>query len=139
VGVARGGDLGGTDQAREAAAVTFMSQDLRALPRTLRLARAAMQTVRVNVGAAIGIKVAFLFLVLAGVGTLWMAVVADVGATLLVTLFGMRLLRWDDGGRDAGRVARSALPASACRKAGCVRPQSRGPRARSSFQEESCP
>jgi Zn2+/Cd2+-exporting ATPase len=111
VGVALGGDLGGTDQAREAAAVTFMSQDLRALPRTLRLARAAMQTVRVNVGAAIGIKVAFLFLVLAGVGTLWMAVVADVGATLLVTLFGMRLLRWDDGGRDAGRVARSALPA----------------------------
>jgi Zn2+/Cd2+-exporting ATPase len=103
VGIAVGGDLGGTDQAREAAAVTLMTTDLKVLPRTLRLARATLQTVRTNVAFALGIKVVFLFLVLLGKGTLWMAVIADVGATLLVTLFGMRLLRWDDPGRGWAR------------------------------------
>jgi Zn2+/Cd2+-exporting ATPase len=104
VGIAMGGDLGGTDQAREAAAVTFLNPDLRALPRTLRLARAAMRTVRTNVAFAVGIKLAFLALVLLGRGTLWMAVLADVGATLVVTLYGLRLLRWDEG--RPGGVAR---------------------------------
>lgn len=94
VGIAVGGDLGGTDQAREAAAVTLMGADLRLLPRSIRLARATMQTVRVNVAFAIGIKLVFLALILAGTGTMWMAVLADVGATLIVTLYGMRLLRW---------------------------------------------
>jgi Zn2+/Cd2+-exporting ATPase len=97
VGIAVGGDLGGTDQARDAAAVTLMWEDLRMLPRILRLAREAMRTVKVNVAFAIGIKALFLLLVLAGMGTLWMAVLADVGATLLVTLYGIRLLRWDPG------------------------------------------
>ncbi len=101
VGIAVGGDLGGTDQAREAAAVTLMRGELDVLPRTLRLARATMRTVRVNVAFAIGIKVAFLLLVVAGMGTLWMAVVADVGATLAVTLYGMRLLRWREPGEAA--------------------------------------
>lgn len=94
VGIAVGGDLGGTDQAREAAAVTLMGADLRLLPRAVRLAKATMRTVRTNVAFAIGIKVVFLLLILAGHGTMWMAVLADVGATLLVTLYGMRLLRW---------------------------------------------
>ncbi len=96
VGIAVGGGLGGTDQAREAAAVTLMRPDLETLPRTLRLARATMRTIRANVAFAIGIKVAFLALVLAGMGTLWMAVLADVGATIVVTLYGLRLLRWRD-------------------------------------------
>ncbi|TVP46062.1 MAG: cation-translocating P-type ATPase [Gemmatimonadales bacterium] len=94
VGIAVGGDLGGTDQAREAAAVTLMGSDLRLLPRAIRLARATMRTVHVNVGFAIGIKLVFLALILAGMGTMWMAVLADVGATIIVTLYGMRLLRW---------------------------------------------
>ncbi len=94
VGIAVGGDLGGTDQAREAAAVTLMGADLRLLPRAIRLAKATMRTVRTNVAFAIGIKLVFLLLILAGHGTMWMAVLADVGATLLVTLYGMRLLRW---------------------------------------------
>ncbi|MEX2527053.1 MAG: cation-translocating P-type ATPase [Gemmatimonadota bacterium] len=96
VGIAVGGDLGGTDQARQAAAMTLLRGDLRLLPRTIRLARAAMTTVRLNVGFAVGIKAVFLALILAGMGTLWMAVLADVGATVLVTLFGMRLLRWKE-------------------------------------------
>ncbi len=112
VGIAMGGDLGGTDQAREAAAVTFMNQDLRALARTLRLARVAMATVRFNVAFAIGIKLAFLVLVLAGLGTLWMAVLADVGATLVVTLWGIRLLRWDaDPGPRGVREGAAPVPA----------------------------
>jgi Zn2+/Cd2+-exporting ATPase len=97
VGIAVGGALGGTDQAREAADITLMGDDLRLLPRSIRLARAAMSTVRTNVAFAIGIKAVFLVLVLAGLGTMWMAVLADVGATLLVTLYGMRLLRWGRG------------------------------------------
>jgi Zn2+/Cd2+-exporting ATPase len=97
VGIAVGGDLGGTDQAREAAAVTLMGADLRLLPRAIRLARATMRTVRVNVAFAIGIKLVFLALILAGMGTMWMAVLADVGATIIVTLYGMRLLRWGQG------------------------------------------
>ncbi len=104
VGIAVGGDLGGTDQAREAAAITLMSHDLRVLPRSIHLARATMRTVRENVAFAVGIKVAFLALVLAGVGTLWMAVLADVGATLVVTLWGMRLLRWE-GRHDFPQMA----------------------------------
>jgi Cd2+/Zn2+-exporting ATPase len=95
VGIAVGGELGGTDQARETAGITLMSDDLRSLPRTIRLARATMRTVRANVAFAIGVKLAFLVLVLLGMGTLWMAVLADVGATLLVTLNGVRLLRWN--------------------------------------------
>ena len=95
VGIAVGGELGGTDQARETAGITLMSDDLRTLPRTIRLARATMRTVRANVAFAIGVKLAFLALVLVGMGTLWMAVLADVGATLLVTLNGVRLLRWN--------------------------------------------
>ncbi len=95
VGIAVGGELGGTDQARETAGITLLRDDLGAVPRTIRLARATLRTVHVNVAFAIGIKLLFLVLVLLGMGTLWMAVLADVGATVLVTLNGMRMLRWE--------------------------------------------
>jgi Zn2+/Cd2+-exporting ATPase len=111
VGIAVGGDLGGTDQARAAAAVTLMGADLRLLPRAIRLAKATMRTVRANVAFAIGIKLVFLLLILAGHGTMWMAVLADVGATLLVTLYGMRLLRW--GGDLPATSSASPVTASA--------------------------
>jgi Cd2+/Zn2+-exporting ATPase len=52
-----------------------------------------MRTIWVNVALSIGIKLVFLLLVLLGVGTMWMAVLADMGTSLLVTLNGMRLLR----------------------------------------------
>jgi Cd2+/Zn2+-exporting ATPase len=57
-----------------------------------------MATVRTNVVLSIGIKLAFLVLVLFGLGSMWLAVLADVGTSLLVTLNGMRLLRWPDAG-----------------------------------------
>ena len=92
VGIAIGGATG-TAQAMETADVTLMSEDLRQLPFALRLAKAAMQTIRVNVFFSIGIKLVFLVLVLLGVGTMWMAVLTDMGTSVLVTLNGMRLLR----------------------------------------------
>jgi Cd2+/Zn2+-exporting ATPase len=94
VGIAIGGAHGGTSQAMETADVTLMSDDLGQLPFALRLSRAAMRTVGANVALSLGIKLAFLALVLAGLGNLWLAVLADVGAALLVTLNGMRLLQY---------------------------------------------
>ena len=94
VGIALGGALGGTAQAMESADVTLMSGTLSRLPFVIRLSRAAMRTVKFNVILALGIKLIFFLLVLSGQGTMWMAVFADTGTTLLVTLIGMRLLRW---------------------------------------------
>jgi Zn2+/Cd2+-exporting ATPase len=94
VGIAIGGALGGTNQAMETADVTLMSDDLRRLPFALNLSRTARRTIWINVILSIGIKVIFFVLVLMGLGTMWMAVLADMGTSLLVTLNGMRLLRW---------------------------------------------
>jgi len=88
VGIAIGS---GTAQAIETADVVLMGGDLSKLPLALRLSRAAMRTVRSNIALAIGIKLAVLVLVLLGLSTMWLAVLADVGASLLVTMRGMRL------------------------------------------------
>lgn len=96
VGIALGGASGGTAQAMETADMTLMGDDLRRLSFTYRLSRAAMRTIHANVALSIGMKVGFLLLVLAGMGTMWMAVLADMGTSLLVTLNGMRLLRRKD-------------------------------------------
>jgi len=93
IGIAIGGALGGTAQAMETSDITLMSEDLRQLPFLLRLSRATMRTIRTNVGLSLLTKLAFLILVLLGFGTMWMAVLADMGTSLLVTLNGMRLLR----------------------------------------------
>ena len=89
VGVAMGT---ATAQAMETADITLMSDDLCKLPFALQISRAAMRTIRTNIAFSIGVKLIFLGLVLAGLGTMWLAVLADVGAALLVTLNGMRLL-----------------------------------------------
>ncbi len=94
VGIAIGGALGGSSQAMETADITLMSDDLRKLPFAFKLSQATMQTIRANVALSIGIKLVFLVLVLFGLGTMWMAVLADVGTSILVTLNGMRLLSW---------------------------------------------
>ena len=93
VGIAVGGNAGGTAQALETADIALMGDDLGQLPFLVGLSRAAMRTIRANVIFAIGIKLLFLALVLAGLGSMWLAVLADVGASLLVTLNGMRLLK----------------------------------------------
>ncbi|HRW50809.1 MAG TPA: HAD-IC family P-type ATPase, partial [Caldilinea sp.] len=91
VGIAMGA---GTAQALETADVALLGNDLGKLAYAVRLAQHALRTVRFNIALSIGIKLFFLALVLLGYGSLWLAVLADVGAALVVTLNGMRLLRW---------------------------------------------
>jgi Cd2+/Zn2+-exporting ATPase len=100
VSVAMGGQAGGTAQAMETADITLMRDDLRLLPFALRLSRATMRTIQANIVLALGAKLVFLVLVLLGIGTLWMAVLADMGASLLVTLYGVRLLTWGGAPSD---------------------------------------
>jgi Cd2+/Zn2+-exporting ATPase len=99
-GIAIGGAWGGTAQAMETSDITLMSEDLRQLPFLLKLSRATMRTIRANVGLSLLTKLAFLILVLLGLGTMWMAVLADMGTSLLVTLNGMRLLRNPSSGHS---------------------------------------
>ena len=91
VGIAMGG--GGTAQAMETADVVLMQDDLSHVPLALRMARKSRRVIKENITLSLGLKLAFLALAIPGIATLWMAVLADVGATLLVTLNGMRLLR----------------------------------------------
>ncbi len=104
VSIAMGGQAGGTAQAMETADITLMRDDLRLLPFALRLSRATMRTIQTNIVVALGLKLAFLVLVLLGMGSLWLAVLADMGASLLVTLYGVRLLHWH-GGQDGSAPA----------------------------------
>ncbi|HQF69952.1 MAG TPA: heavy metal translocating P-type ATPase, partial [Promineifilum sp.] len=90
--------MGRAPQALETADIALLGDDLRQLPFAVRLARAAMRTVRVNVAVSIAIKLVFFVLVLLGSGSMWLAVLADVGTSLLVTANGMRLLRWPHPG-----------------------------------------
>jgi Cd2+/Zn2+-exporting ATPase len=82
-----------TDVALETADVILMSDDLRSLGFLLRHARRALSVIKQNVVVALGLKAIFLVLAFGGVATLWMAIAADMGATLLVTFNGLRLLR----------------------------------------------
>ncbi len=94
VGVAMGA---GTAQAMETADLVLLGDNLEQLPVAIRLARAAMRTIRANIVFSVGLKLVVFALVLAGLGSMSMAVFADVGASLLVTLNGMRLLRFEGG------------------------------------------
>ncbi len=97
VGIAVGG---ATSQAVETADITLLGDDLRRLPFVYRLSRATMRTIGWNVLLSIAIKVGFMVLVLLGLSTMWMAVAADMGTSLLVTLNGMRLARYGAAGRS---------------------------------------
>src|SRR5699024_8173158 len=92
IGIAMGG--GGTDAALETADIALMSDDLDKLSYTVGLSRKASRIIRENITFALLIKVIALLLVIPGLLTLWIAIVADVGATLLVVLNSMRLVRY---------------------------------------------
>ncbi|MGB3274671.1 MAG: heavy metal translocating P-type ATPase, partial [Castellaniella sp.] len=83
----------GTDAAIETADVALMDDDLRKIPWFIRLSRDTHRILVQNIVIALGIKAVFLILTVVGLGTLWMAVFADVGASLLVVGNGLRLLR----------------------------------------------
>ena len=91
LGVAMGG--AGTDIAMEAADVVVMNDDLRRLPELIGLSRRVHGVLWQNIALALGIKAVFLVLAVAGGATMWMAVFADMGASLIVVANGLRLLR----------------------------------------------
>ena len=91
VGIAMGG--AGTDTALETADVALMGDDLQKLPFIVRLSRLTLKVIKQNITFSLGIKLLALLLVIPGWLTLWIAIVADMGATLLVTLNGLRLMK----------------------------------------------
>jgi Cd2+/Zn2+-exporting ATPase len=91
IGFAMGG--AGTDVAMEAADVVIMTDDLGKLAATIELSRRTHRILWQNIALALGIKAVFLVLALSGSATMWMAVFADMGASLLVVGNGLRMLR----------------------------------------------
>lgn len=91
VGIAMG--TVGTDTALETADIALMADDLSRLPYAVQLSRRTLAIIKQNITFALVLKAVFLLAIIPGFVTLWLAVVADVGASLLVILNGMRLLR----------------------------------------------
>lgn len=102
IGFAMGGM--GTHTAMEAADIVIMNDDLRRLPETIRLSRRVHAILWQNISLALGIKLAFLLLALFNGATMWMAVFADMGASLLVVFNGLRLL--NEAGLAIGGASR---------------------------------
>lgn len=94
IGVAMGG--AGTDTALETADIALMSDDLRKLPFTIKLSRKALETIKQNIAFSLIVKILALLLVVPGWLTLWIAIFADMGATLIVTLNSLRLMKIKD-------------------------------------------
>lgn len=95
IGFAMGG--AGTHTAMEAADVVIMNDNLSRIPETIRLSRRTHAVLWQNISLALGIKVVFLVLAVFGYASMWMAVFADMGASLLVVANGLRLLRTTAG------------------------------------------
>ena len=91
VGIAMG--AAGTAAALETADVALMADELPKISYAVRLSRATARNIRVNIGFSLALKGAFLILAIAGAATLWMAVAADMGASLIVIANALRLLR----------------------------------------------
>ena len=91
VGIAMGG---GTDVALETADAALVRNEVGGIAELVRLSRATLRNIHQNIAFSIGLKVIFLATTLAGSTTMWMAILADTGATVLVTLNALRLLRF---------------------------------------------
>ena len=100
----------GTHIAMEAADVVIIHDDLMRVPETIALSRRTFRILRQNIALALGIKALFLILTLAGNATMWMAVFADMGTSLLVIANGLRLLRRPMSSSD---LKRGQIPAPA--------------------------
>jgi Zn2+/Cd2+-exporting ATPase len=93
VGIAMG--AAGSDAALETADVALMADELLKIPYAIRLSRATVRNIKVNLAISIAMKAAFVVAAIAGIATLWMAIVADTGASVLVIANALRLLRAD--------------------------------------------
>lgn len=91
VGIAMG--AAGSDTAIESADIALMADDLSKVPYALRLSRSAVRNIKVNLVISLALKAAFVIAAVAGVATLWMAVLADTGASVLVVANALRLLK----------------------------------------------
>ncbi len=91
VGIAMGS--AGTDAAIETADIALMSDDLSRLPWLVRHSRRVLTVIRQNIGFSLAVKLAFVLLTFAGASSLWTAIAADMGASLLVIFNGLRLLK----------------------------------------------
>jgi Cd2+/Zn2+-exporting ATPase len=112
VGIAMGG---GTAVALETADAALLRERVYGVVELVALSRATMRNVKTNVAVAVGLKLVFLATTLLGITGLWPAILADTGATVLVTLNALRLLRWQPpagtGGPGGGIAAgQAALP-----------------------------
>lgn len=94
IGVAMGS---GTDVALETADAAILKSRVRDVAAMIRLARATMSNIRVNIGIALGLKAVFLVTTVFGYTGLWVAILADTGATVIVTANALRLLRFNAG------------------------------------------
>ncbi len=83
----------GTDTALDTADVALMDDDLRKIPQFIHLSQRTAVILKQNIALALGIKLIFLVMAIMGIATLWMAVFADMGASLLVVFNGLRLVR----------------------------------------------
>ncbi len=90
VGIAMGG--AGTDAAIETSDITLMKDDLGEIAKAVALARRTLGIIRFNISFALLLKAVFLILTLTGHASLWLAILADTGATLIVTANALRLL-----------------------------------------------
>ncbi len=93
VGIVMG--AAGSDAALESADVALMADELLKIPYALRLSRKTLRNIKANLAISIVLKAAFVVAAIAGVATLWMAVVADTGASIIVIANALRLLRAD--------------------------------------------
>ena len=111
VGIAMGG---GTAVALETADAALLRERVYGVVELVALSRATMRNVKTNVAVAVGLKLVFLVTTLLGITGLWPAILADTGATVLVTLNALRLLRWQPptipDGHIAGTPTAQAMP-----------------------------
>jgi Cd2+/Zn2+-exporting ATPase len=91
IGIAMGGV--GTDTAIETADIALMQDDLSKVAEAIQLGRSTVRMIQTTIGFALGVKDIFLALAVTGHATLWMAILADTGATLIVIANALRLLR----------------------------------------------
>jgi Zn2+/Cd2+-exporting ATPase len=87
----------GSDVAIETSDITLMSDEIARLPWLMAHSRNTLRIIKQNVTFALGVKALFIALTMVGMATLWMAIAADTGASLLVIFNGLRLLRPGDG------------------------------------------
>jgi Cd2+/Zn2+-exporting ATPase len=83
----------GSDAAIEIADIALMTDDISKLPWIVRHSRRTLRIIRENIGFSLGVKVTFVVLTFVGAASLWAAIAADVGASLLVVANALRLLR----------------------------------------------